>query len=384
MVKIIEFFKDMFGTKEKVELTQKFNDDCQALAAQAFAINTAINLIAGCISKCEFRTFLDNKEVKQEDYFQWNYEPNKNQNSTEFISELVSKLLYYNECLVVEVNNQYFIADSYYRQEYAVKEDYFKDVTVKDFTFDRNFNMSEVFFYKLNNKDVTKLLNGLMQGYNNLMNMAIGKYKRSGGRKGVIHLDKLPKGDEEAKKKLQKLFDQDFKKYFSEENAVLPLDKGVEYTELNGEGSKKSTSELTDIRNLLDEEFTRVAQAYKIPPSILKGDIANVSEITDNLLTFCIDPIVDLIQTENNRKMYGRKVLQGSKMVIDTTAILHVDIFSIAEKIDKLISSGMYSINELRRKIGDTILKESYADKHWITKNYSGITDVLKGGENGE
>lgn len=379
-MKIIDFFRDIFSGKETIALTQKFEDDCTALAVEAFSVHTAINLISGLIAKCEFKTFLNGKEVKGEDYYSWNFEPNKNQNSTEFISKLVSKLLFENECLVIESGGQYLVADDFYRHEYALIEDYFDNVTIKDFTFQKTFKMSDVFYFKLNDKNITKLLDGLMQGYNNLMNMAVGKYKRSGGRKGIVHLDVTKSGNEEEKRRKQKLFDEDFKAYFTAENAVLPLHKGEEYTEQNGEGSKKSTSEMKDIRDLLDEMFTRAAQAYKIPPSILKGDIANVSEITDNLLTFCIDPIVDLLQTEINRKMYGKEVLKDSKIIIDTTAILHIDIFSIAEKIDKLISTGMYSINELRRKIGDTVIKETYANKHYITKNYTGIEEMDEGG----
>lgn len=382
-MKIIDFFRDIFSGKETIALTQKIENDYTALAVEAFAINTAINLISGCIAKCEFKTFLDGKEVKDEDYYSWNYEPNKNQNSTEFISKLVSKLLFENECLVIENAGQYLIADSFYRHEYAVMEDYFDNVTIKDFTFDKTFRMSDVFYFKLNDKNITKLLDGLMQGYNNLMNMAVGKYKRSGGRKGIIHLNAIRSGDQEAKKRRQKLFDEDFKAYFTAENAVLPLNKGEDYTEQNGEGSKKSTSEMKDIRDLLDEEFIRVAQAYKIPPAILKGDIANVSEITDNLLTFCIDPIVDLIQTEINRKSYGKNVLKGSRLVIDTTCILHIDVFAIADKIDKLISDGIYSIDEIRAKIKDSLINEEWSKKHFLTKNFADITQIdnMKGGE---
>lgn len=384
-MKIIDFFRDIFNGKETIYLTQKLDNDCTALATEAFAIHTAINLISGCIAKCEFKTYLNGKEIKGEDYYSWNYEPNKNQNSTEFISKLVSKLLFENECLVVESNGQYLIADSFYRHEYAVMEDYFDSVTVKDFTFNKTFNMSNVFYFKMNDKNITKLLDGLMQGYNTLMNMAVGKYKRSGGRKGVLKMDMPAKGDEEGRKKLKKLFEIDFKEYFTSENAVLPLARGSEYNEQNGEGSKKSTSEMTDIRNLLDEQFIRVAQAYKIPPSILKGDIANVEEITNNLLTFCIDPIVDLLQTEINRKMYGKSVLKGSKLVIDTTCILHIDVFAIADKIDKLISDGVFSIDEIRSMIKVSILCKDWSEKHYMTKNYTGISQLdTEGGDNNE
>ncbi len=72
------------------------------------------------------------------------------------------------------------------------------------------------------------------------------------------------------------------------------------YEEITGEGSKKSTSEVNDIANITKEAFARVAQAFRIPPALLQGDIADISKLMDELLTVCIDPLVDLIQTEIN------------------------------------------------------------------------------------
>lgn len=380
-MKIVEFIRDFFGSKSEILLNEKMTDISTQIAVQEFAIETAINLISGCISKCEFQTFMNNKEIKEDEYYLWNYEPNKNQNSTEFIQELVSKLLRNNECLIVESNGQLIIADSFNQNEYALVENIFEDVTRKDFTFKRKFRMSEVLYFKLNNKDIRILLSSLMDSYDNLLNLAVGKYKRSGGRKGVIKLDSILKGDETKKKEIEDLFTRKFKNYFEAENAIVDLPKGVEYEEKNGEGSKKSTSELVDIQNLIKEAFERAAQAFKIPPSLLRGDIADIEKITDNFLTFCIDPIVDMISEEINRKRYGKTfVLNGTFIRIDTTCIKHIDIFAIAEKIDKLISTGMYSIDGLRRKVKDIALNEEWSGKHWITKNYSEITQIDSGG----
>lgn len=50
---------------------------------------------------------------------------------------------------------------------------------------------------------------------------------------------------------------------------------------------------------------------------------------------------------------------------------MHIDIFEIAEKIDKLIASGTYCIDELRKKLGETELGTEEAKTHFITKNYT-------------
>lgn len=387
-MKFLDWVKDFFGVDQStVYLNQQAlaTQEVQ-LAIEDFAIVSAINMIASAISKCEFKTYLKGTEFKGDEYYLWNVEPNANQNSSQFVQELVSKLLYYNECLVIEVNGQLIIADDFYQNEYAVVPNYFTDVSRGTMTFNRSFNMNEVLYFKLSNTDIRQLLSNLIKGYNNLLNMAIGKYKRSGGRKGIVKLNKSPSGDKEFQKKADDLFNNRFKSYFEAENAVLQLPNGIEYDESEGEASKKSISEIVDISNITKEAFERVAQTFKIPPALLRGDIADVGKITDNFLTFCIDPIVSMIGEENTRKRYGKQAFsQGSYLRIDTTCVKHIDIFSISEAFDKLIASGGYSIDELRIKTGNSPLNTEWSKKHWITKNYADIENIenLEGGDKG-
>ncbi|MBO0537919.1 phage portal protein [Clostridium botulinum] len=383
-MKIVDWIRNFFDKDtNSIQITQGSIATLEAqLAIEEFALTSAINLVASTISKCEIKTYLKNKEIKSDEYYLWNIEPNKNQNSSQFIQELISKLLYCNECLVIEVNGQLIIADSFYQSEYAIVENYFTNVSKGTMSFNRNFKMSDVLYFKLSNTDIRPLLKNIMYGYNKLINMAIGKYKRSGGRKGILDIDATAAGTKDFQAKFQDLMDNKFKKYFEAENAVLPLHKGYNYQEQNGEGNKKSTSEIVDIQNLTKEAFDRAAQALKMPPSLLRGDIADIGAITDNYLTFCIDPIVSMLKEEINRKRYGKAIfLSGTYLDIDTTCIKHLDIFAVAEKVDKLLASGIYSIDELRTKLRDTTINLDWSEKHWITKNYQDINN-LEGSEN--
>ena len=64
---------------------------------------------------------------------------------------------------------------------------------------------------------------------------------------------------------------------------------------------------------------------------------------------------------------------------------MHIDVFDIAEKIDKLIASGMYCVDELRQKLGDAELGTEESQMHFITKNYTELSEVsdVKGGDTG-
>lgn len=348
------------------------------LSVEEFTIHAAINLIANCISKCEFKTFLSGKEIAGEEHYAWNYEPNKNQNSSQFLQELVARLLYFNECLVVEVGGQLIIAESFTKEEYCLKETVFRNVYREGLSFNRPFLMSEVLHFRLNNKNIRKLLSDICAGYSQLLTDAVDKYEKAGGEKGTLKIDAAATGMKYGNRTFEEVYEDlmnnRFKRFFNSRSAVLPLFNGFTYTKQAAEQSKKSTSEMKDITDVLCEIVETVARAFGIPVSLLKGDVSDVEKITRNFLTFCIDPLCEMIQTEINRKRYGWKQVQkGNYLKIDTTTVMHTDIFDIAEKADKLIASGMYCIDELRKKLGDTELGTEESRKHFITKNYEDI-----------
>ena len=391
-MKIIDFFRDIFQPGKTYKLNQRLTDGTKLqLDIEDFAIQMAINMLAGLIAKCEFKTYVKGKETRGDEYYLWNVEPNVNQNSSQFIQQLVSKLLHDNEALAVEVNGQMLVADSFTGTGYALFPATFSNVTVttfgNNFTFDKTFSMADVLYFRLNNRNIRALLSGVMAGYSQLLSMAMGKYKRAGGRKGTAEVNKTKTGDEKEQKRIDDLFSKQFKAYFEAENAVVTLPNGVKYNEITGEGSKKSTSEVNDIANITKEAFARVAQAFRIPPALLQGDIADISKLMDELLTVCIDPIVDLLQTEINRKRYGKTAyLAGTYLRIDTTCIKHIDIFDVAAEADKLISDSLYSVDELRGKIGDAPLNTWWSKGYGRTANYNWLADQppANGGENSE
>lgn len=371
------------------ETIEKYLDEekLSMLTMQEFTIHAAINLIANCISKCEFKTYRNGRELKGEEHYLWNFEPNKNQNSSQFLQELVARLLYYNECLVVENKGQLIIAQSFTKEEFAVKETVFSNVYRNGMTFNREYKMSQALYFQLSNRNIRKLLVNLCNGYNQILEEAIDKYQKATGEKGILTVDGVAKGTSYGGQTFEEVYadlmTNRFKKFFNSKNAVLPLYRGFSYQKQANDASKASTSEIKDITDMLDEVTETVARAFNIPVSLLKGDVSDVEQITRNFLTFCIDPLCEMIQTEINRKRYGKAaIMQKDYLKIDTTSVMHTDIFDIAEKIDKLIASGMYCIDELRRKLGDEELDTEDSRAHWITKNYESIEHV-KGGEGG-
>jgi HK97 family phage portal protein len=347
------------------------------------AFESAVNLIAKSISKCEFKTYLMNKEVKKKEYYLFNIEPNRNQNSSEFIQKWISKLFEKNECLIIEHNNQLLVADTFTTKEYALFDYQFSQVKVNDLSFNKTFFMNEVLYFRLNNKDVRKLVNGMYETYGKLIAYGQSSYQKSRGQRGILDVNAVAQNKENFKENFEKLMNERFKTFFTADNAVLPLFDGYKYTDI---GSKTYSNEGTrDIKAMIDDIYDFTARAFNIPPVLLKGDLANSKDAVESYLTFCVDPLTDMLQEEINRKRSGYEgFIKGTFVKIDTKTIKHIDLLSVATSIDKLISSGAFCINDIRVAVGDEAINEDWANQHWITKNYSSVEELLNALEGGE
>lgn len=344
---------------------------------------SAVNMIANAVSKCEFKTFMNGKETKGREYYLWNVEPNKNQNSSRFLNKLIAKLYRDNECLVIEQNGQLLVADAFDRKPYALYDDIFTQVRVEDFTFSRTFSQSEVLYFKLSEESIRNLINGLYANYSKLIIYSMKSYKRSRGTKGIFKYDTIPVAGSEERRAFDSLINEKIKKWLDGDSAALPLGRGQEWKELQ---HKTYSNESTrDIRAQIDDIFDFTARGFNLPPALLKGDVQDTSKAIDQLLTFCIDPLCDMIQEEINRKRNGYEGFsKGTYLKIDTKCIKHVDLLSVATAIDKLIASGCFTINDIRKAVGDEPINEKWADQHWITKNYETVELAMKSLEGGD
>lgn len=337
---------------------------------------STVNIIANAVSKCEFKTYINGKEVKKDEYYLWNVEPNTNQNSSEFIHKWITTLYRKNECLIIEYNGQLLVADSFIKTPYALYEDTFTQVNVKGFTFNKTFKQSEVLYWQLCEKDMKEVINNLYSSYSKLIFYTMKAYQKSRGTKGVFNYETIPIAGTEERKAFDSLINEKFKKFMDSSDAIIPLGKGQSFEE---KGSKTYSNESTrDIRAMIDDISDFTAKAFAVPPVLTRGDIQDVSKAVDQLLTFCIDPLTDMLQEEINRKRIGKSAyLKGTKVDIDTKAIKHIDLLSVATSIDKLISSGCFCINDIRKVVGDEPIDEDWANQYFMTKNYATVEELL-------
>lgn len=373
-----------------------FDKDTQSLDISAFigelavevcfknlAIQSCINLIANILSKAEFQTFEKGEEVRRDNYYLFNVEPNPNISASKFWRDVVSNLVYDNECLVIMHDHSLYVADSFNPKKYAFKEYIYTDIIIDDYRLNRSYAESEVFHFELHNERIKDTIDSLYSSYGKLIEAAQKNYKRNNSPRGKLKISTHYSQTEKAQKDLDDLFQNKFKKFFEGENgAVLPLPEGLDYEELvSNIGGKNEGSK--EIRAFINDIFDFTAIGFNIPPQLIKGDLADTKSAMDNLMTFCINPFAELLMDEINRKYYGKKkFLESTYIKVNTSMIRAHDLKDIAGALETLLRIGGYSIDDILIALGMEPLNTEWSRTRWMTKNYAPVEEFfIEGGE---
>lgn len=343
---------------------------------------SCVDMIARLVSKCEFQTFEAGRPVRGPEWYAWNVSPNRNQNAAQFLAKLIHSLYGpQGAALVVEAAGQLMVADSWTVDERAVVDSVFTGVTVEGLTLEGAYRARDVLYFRLSPGSMRRVTNRLFDTYGPLIAYNARTYQASRARKGVLKLatDSSSRATREDARQQNAILQDKFKGFFGAGDAVLPLYNGQDYQDLSG--SRTYTQETTrDLRAMIDDVTTYDARALGLAPALLLGDVAGIEQAVQYTLTSCIDPLADMIAQEINRKRYGREaVLRGDGVHIDTSTLLHADLLGGAASVEKLVSSGVFSVNDVLRKLGEPKIPEAWADEHFVTKNFAAIQEYLKG-----
>lgn len=393
---MVASFKDFLGNLFKIPtksssseaiVSSGENETFFTNVVNAAAVISVVELISSLCAVAELKTYKDGKEYKGLEWHSLNVRPNVNQSATEFWKEFYSNLLWNGEVLVIPYQNQKIIADGFTHTEYALRDDIFSGVYKGNFTFNRYFTASEVFYLKYSERPVRRVLEDILFVYSKLFNEASNKYIRSGGSKSVIEVGSAPVGDIDFEEKYSKSIDERMKKFNEAKNATLTLFPGMKYSPSTTPSNAKSSNEISDIKSLFDGAVTRAAQMFKFPPQLVLGEVSGIDDAVNLALTACIDPLLNSVSEEFSGKEFTpEEYIAGNFIAADTTNIKHIDIFSLAANIEKLITSAYMSVDEVREKSGIIPTGEPWAQIHFSTKNQEPITNFATpgGGEQNE
>ncbi|PFN17924.1 phage portal protein [Bacillus cereus] len=355
------------------------SDTANRLHMKRLAIDTCVSFLGRTISQSEFRVRNGKAFKIDELYYRLNVRPNKNMTASTFWERFVRKLIYDNECLVIQADDgDLLIADGFQHNEYAVFEDTFTDVRVKDYTFKRSFKQSEVIHLKYRNDKLSPLIDGLFADYGDLFGRILNSQKRKNQVRGTVDMEMTGSKTEENLAKLQKFIDDMYQAFGNKDIAIVPQQKGINYNEIyNGVANAPSVEEINKVTNGF---LNQVAMAIGIPIALIYGEMADVEKQTKNYMLFTVRPLLKKLSDEANVKFFEMsEYLLGRK--IEVKAVSYQSIFELATSIDKLISSSAFTGNEIRLEVGYEISDDPNLNTHHITKNYTKLTES-EGGEN--
>ena len=352
-------------------------------AFRKLAIHIAISYIANALSKCEFKTYENGKEVKGETYYKLNVRPNPNENSSQFIHHFMENY-YYGEkgALIVNYNGGMYVADSFSLDESNPLKPYvYKSVVFGSTEAKRLFMRKDVVHLRLDNEDVRDLVEEVDIEYGEVISLAMQSFKRTNGKKYKLMLEQYKAGDPQFAQLYENVIKEQLRTFIENDNAVYPQFKGLDLQEF----STAAPSASSDILAVRKEIFDVTAQGFHIPLPMMYGNITNMNEIVKVFLAFCIDPLADMISEEFTGQTYGFDGwAKGNYIQVDTSRINHVDLFEVADKVDKLVSSGVCCIDEVRPHLNFNPLNTDFGTAHFITKNYDLAVDVMAGKRGGE
>jgi len=346
------------------------------------AIQSAINLIANVVSRSEFQTYEEGSKTKKDNYYLFNVEPNPNKSASKFWRSVISKLIYNNECLIVQQSGNLYVTDSFNVNRFAFKEYVYDNIVIDDLKLRSSRVESEVFHLELHDQKIRNMLENLNKDYSKLVAVSQQNYKRNNSRRGKLKIESKYSQKLKDQGDLEKVFKDKFKRFFEAENgAILPLPEGLDYEDLDSNIGTKGGADNNAIRSFVDDIFDFVAIALQIPPVILKGQVADSGDAFNNFITYCINPLAELIEDEINRKYYGKKAyLNSTYLKVDTTNIKAVDITNVANALDVLTRIGGYSIDDTLKKLNMEPLNTEWSKARWMTKNYEKVEDRYEGG----
>lgn len=355
-------------------------DPAERSYLKRMALESVINFISRTFSQSEFWV-KDGQELKEDTlYYKLNVRPNSDSSASDFWHKVIYKLIYDNEVLIIKSDSdELLIADDFYREEYAVYEDIFKDVVVKDYKFGRTFKMSEVIYFNYNNDKLQRFVESLFADYGELFGRMMDTQLRKNQIRGVVSVNSGAGNiDNIQMTRLQKYIDKIYNQFKNNGVAIVPEISGFEYKELSKDSVNGTDNGAENLQKLKRMIIDDVAKIVGIPSNLIHGDVADLSNAMDAYIDFCINPLISKIEDELNSKFFTEaEYLKGKRVKV--VGINAVDPIKNAEKVDKLISSSAAKQNEVRELLGLAPVEDG--DRFILTKNYQ-TEEALKGGAN--
>lgn len=376
-------FADIFKRNKELEWMwdlELVNETSQRVYLKKMAIDSVLNFVGRTMSTVQFKFTKDKKAIRSPWDYILNVRPNKDMSATLFWQKFIYKLMFDNEVLVIlSDDNQLLIADDFYREEYALYDDRFKNVIVKDYEFKRSFLMEDVIYLQYNNEQLEKFTDGLFNDYGELFGRMIEISMRNNQIRGSVSVDTTGSFNDDEKdsrkQRLQIFIDKIYKSFRTSSVAIVPKMKGFEYEEYtNKQGvTNQSLDELDRMKKSLINDVARI---IGVPSALIMAENAELDSNLEAYRKLCLAPLIRKLVDELSAKLISKSEYEAGQR-IEVLNVLSPNLFDLAEPIDKIVSSGAFYVDEVRNEAGYDDLPDNEGKQRLRTKNYEDV----KGGE---
>lgn len=347
-----------------------------------------VSYVSAAIQACEFRFYNEKGERDREAEWLWNVSPNRNQSATEVKDAIVGQMFARGESMMLPLHSRgavsLIMADSWNPQDCELGAVQLYDgVSARGKPTGRKWSASQVYLFNLDatpNKTFTVLQNTMQTAYNKLAESASAAYLDGNVRRYKWKRQSTPAGDAEKMAEVQAAMEKAVKQFVTAENvAVWPEYNGNELSDFSQPSQTANPSQ--DFISIRKDMFETIATVMRMPVSMLYGNTNNFDQVFESFITFAVEPVAHVIETEATRKTYTfGQWAQGARCEVDTHHIKHQDLYGAADKIDKLIGDRILSVNDVHADFGLPLINEPWADEYVMTKNL----EVVKGGNQNE
>lgn len=379
-------FSGIFSSSKDGSLTDA-SDYVQMLMAQLaqlnaskFAIQKCVGIISNAIAKSEIIIQGQQGLRYDENYYRLNVKPNENECGTEFWARASEKLLLNQECLIVQINGMYFLADSWTESDDVVSKARYENVTISAgknrLSLQKKFKSDRVIHIRLPVAEKRMLyLKQIAALYDKAVSTAAQAYKLTYIPKYGLHLasparliEKTPDGSQkvitgaEYMAKIQTLL-------MSDDVASILLPEGITLEQLQLSSNTVTPGTLDDA---VKASESACARAFDIPDTVYFGTITEKSDATNELITYAVGPVAEAINDALNAALVGMDdyVSKGERIMLFLARFKHVDIIESADKLDKMRADG-WTLDEIFHLIGYPELHTDFTQTRALTKNYA-------------